>query len=182
MTQRLLVAGLAVAAMAVTCGGNGAAFTSGVNKDAELGSLSEDDARKVCTALQTFLTDNFAPDIKELSCRGAGLTAGAFVSGGLPQKQAACTTAYDQCLARPANDPIGSSCEKPASTCRATVGELEACINDMVPILDQVKGALPTCQEFTGGIPSLPSNLEQPASCKTVDSKCEDLDLPTFPN
>ena len=38
--NRVVVAGLACAAMAVTCGGDGSTFSSGVNKDVELGSLS----------------------------------------------------------------------------------------------------------------------------------------------
>ena len=105
------------------------------------------------------------------------------MGGGLAQKEAVCRTAYDQCLARPAKRcRSAGSCEKPVCTCRATVGELETCINDIGPIINQVMGAFPTCQESRRRHPHAPLQPEQPASCKTVDSKCEDLDLPTLPN
>jgi hypothetical protein len=181
MKQRLVLGGLALAAIGATCGGDGSTFSSGLDKGAELGSLSAGDAQKVCESLSTWMKDNLAGDIKEMSCRLAGFTASQIASSA--QKQTACTTAYDQCMKQPAESSEPTDCNKPSASCKATVGELEACINEISPFMKQVFGSFPSCAQIaSGSAPTPPTNLQPPASCTSLQSKCAELDLPTaFP-
>jgi hypothetical protein len=181
MNRRLVVAGLACAAMAATCGGDGSTFSSGVNKDAELGNLSSDDAQKLCQSLQTWMKDNFTAQIKEVSCRTTGFLA-ARLASGMAQKETICTTAYDECMKRSEETPIAGSCDKPPASCKATVGEFETCINEISPLMNQVLSAFPTCKQVAAGAtPMPPANLMPPASCTSFQTKCPGLDLPSFP-
>jgi hypothetical protein len=183
MNPRWLVSGLALAAIGATCGGDGSTFSSGVDKGSQLGSLSAGDAQKVCTSLNEWMQSNFAPDIKEVTCRFTGVTAAALAGNDKSRQEMLCKSAYDQCMMSSSNNPIQpASCEKPPSDCTATVGELESCVNDMVPLLEKVIGAIPTCQQLASGATATPpTGLEEPASCKTFNSKCDDLDLPSLP-
>jgi hypothetical protein len=168
--------------MAATCGGDGSTFSSGVSKDAELGSLSSGDAEKLCQSLQTWMKDNFTAQIKEVSCRTAGFLAAGLGSGSMAQKETTCKTAYDQCMKSPAQESPTTSCEKPSATCKATVGEMETCINEIAPMMNMVLAAFPTCQQVAAGAtPTPPSNLMPPASCTAFQTKCPDLDLPSLP-
>ena len=180
---RLVAGGLALAAIGATCGGDGATFSSGLEKGAELGTLSPGDADKLCQALNNWMQNEFAGEIKELTCRGTGIAAGSFAGGGsAAQQQAACKAAYDQCLKQPSEAPKSSTCDKPSASCKATVGELESCINDMSPLLQQVISSFPTCDKLgTSGGTAPPTDLQPPASCKTLETKCPDMGLPSFP-
>jgi hypothetical protein len=182
MNRRWIVGSLAAAAVGATCGGDGSSFSSGVDKGAQLGSLSAGDAQKLCDSLSTWTKDNFAPQIKEITCRFAGFLASSGGSGSAAEKQAACTTTYDQCMKQPAQETGTATCEKPSTSCKATVGEYESCINDMAPMVDQFLSAIPTCaQAGSGGTVTPPTNIQPPASCTTVQSKCAELDLPGVP-
>jgi hypothetical protein len=179
MKARWVVGGLAVMAIAATCGGDGSTFSSGVDKGSELGSLSSGDAQKLCTALNDWMKNNLSAQIKEMSCRVAGLAASGFGGSSAAQKQAACTTAYDQCMKQPEETDSTGDCTKPPATCKATVGELEACVNDFMPLMQQFVSSFPTCQQLSSGTGSVPTNLQPPQSCTAFQSKCQDLDLPT---
>jgi hypothetical protein len=175
---------MALLAMGVTCGGDGGSFSSGLDQGTQLGTLSPSDADKLCQSLNDWTTNHFAAEIKELSCRGAGIAAAAFGGSSPTQQQAACSSAYDQCMKQPAQQsPVAGSCRKPSASCKATVGELESCINELSPLLRQVVSSFPTCQQLaSGGGSAPPSDLKAPASCKTLESKCPDVDLPNLPN
>jgi hypothetical protein len=168
--------------MAATCGGDGSSFSSGVDKGAELGGLSSGDAQKLCTALNDWMTNSFAPQLKEMTCRLAGLTASGIGGNSQPaQKQAACTTAYDSCMKQPARTETGSSatCSAPPTTCKATVGELESCVNEISPMLQMYLSSFPTCQQLGSGTVTLPTSQPMPPqSCTTFQSKCQGLELP----
>ncbi len=178
---RWIAGGLALAAIGATCGGDGGSFSSGLDNGAELGALSPGDADKLCQSVNDWMTNHFAKDIKELSCRTTGALAGAFGSAA-SQKQAACQTAYDRCMSQPSDEePTSTSCQKPAASCKATVGELETCINELAPLLQQAVNSLPTCQQIgSGSTTTPPVTPESPASCKTLQSKCPGMSLPTF--
>ena len=180
MKQRLVLGGLALAAIGATCGGDGSTFSSGLDKGAELGSLSAGDAQKVCESLSVWMKDNLEGELKEMSCRIAGFSA--YQIAAAAQKQTACTTAYDQCMKKPSESNEPTDCNKPTTSCKATVGELESCVNEMGPLLKQVVGSFPTCaQVASGGTPTPPANLKPPAACTALQTKCADLDLPSLP-
>ena len=153
-----------------------------LEKSAELGSLSSGDVQKLCESLSSWMQANIAGELKEVSCRTAGLIAAGFGGSSPALKQTACTAAYDDCMKKPA-EPVGTeSCEKPSSSCKATVGELEACINEMAPLMSQLVSAFPDCAQIAAGATATPpTNLQTPASCKTFQSKCEDIELPSVP-
>jgi hypothetical protein len=181
MKQRLVLGGLALAAIGLTCGGDGSTFSSGVNKDAELGSLSSGDVQKVCESLHTWMQENLLKVVKEMSCRTQGF--GAWVSGSdsATQKQTACTMAYDQCMKQPTEASEPAMCDdKPSAACKATVGELESCFNGLIPVMRQVLEGFPTCAQIgSGAMPYPPGNLQPPAACKSLESKCPEWELPS---
>jgi hypothetical protein len=181
MKHRLVVGGLALAAIGATCGGDGSTFSTGLSKEAELGGLSSGDAQKLCESFNEWMKNNLSADLKEMSCRTEGFSASADV--GAAQKQAACTTAYDQCMKQPAESSAPVSCDKPSATCKATVGELESCVNEIGPLMRQVVlGAFPDCAQIAAGrVPMPPASLQTPAACTALETKCDDVDLPSLP-
>jgi hypothetical protein len=181
MNGRWLAGGLALVAIGATCGGDGGGFSSGIDKGANLGSLSEGDAQKLCSALGDWMKNEFAPKLKEGTCRlSAALAAGLGGSKDPAAQKAACKTAYDACLQKPASDEINTaSCSKPPSTCQATVGEMESCINEIAPLMEQYFGKFPTCDQLGSGTVTLPSGQPQtPMSCTTFQNKCKGISLP----
>ena len=120
--------------------------------------------------------------MKDFTCRFSGFLAAAL--GGADTDaaaRAACKAAYDECAAAPAETT--EKCSKPTGMCTATVGELEACANDSTKAVEQLTNSIPSCAELTladlmdsgGGDDMTP---EDPASCKTVETKCPDGPTP----
>ena len=87
--------------------------------------------------------------MKEFNCSFSGILAAAL--GGADTDaaaRAACKTAYDACIAAPA-ETTTSDCSKPTGTCTATVGEMEACANDSAKYIGQLSSIFPSCAELT---------------------------------
>jgi hypothetical protein len=74
-----------------------------------------------------------------------------------------------------------STCSAPDSTCMATVGELEACFNDITKTFATLDASIPACatitvakaqaallSELDGGATS----LADPPSCVSLEAKC----------
>ena len=183
MKGRWLAAGLALAAAGATCGGDKSIFSSGIDKAAELGHLGASEVQKLCDAVTSWTTNQLAPELKELGCRAAALTASGLGGvGDAATKLATCTTAFDQCMKQPTSSQSGQSggnCSAPPATCTATVGELETCINAFEPLVQQYLTSFPTCQQLGSGSVTLPTTQPQtPASCVSFQTKCQGLALP----
>jgi hypothetical protein len=120
-----------------------------------------------------------APAMSSAECIGAGLTAAAMARMGTDvtdeDLQAACSEAYDSCMAEPTQpDP----CTPPEGECTATVDEVEACINDSVALVEGMMAQFPACSELTAaGLMSMqdPGEPADPPSCVAAQEKCPSL-------
>lgn len=166
-----------VSALCAACGSDdgGSGFSPSVSSDKELGSLSEPDVKKLCDDVQSYAS-SVADSLKDVSCRSAGIAAA--VTGGAEtdaDARVACKTAYDKCLATPA-DTDEEPCERPPATCKATVGELTACLNAYPTYVKATLPNLPACNTIEVAKLSsyfeTPDKPEAPAACKTYDTKC----------
>jgi hypothetical protein len=117
--------------------------------------------------------------LKEFTCRIKGSIAAALASSQ-SERQPACAQAYDPCAAAPPPTASngGASCTAPPSTCTATVGELQTCLQEMSGAIDGLLAVLPTCEMVatTTGSPVAAALTRIPASCQTLNSKCAGWD------
>lgn len=177
---------MALAMVSTTCGdGDGASqFNSGVDKGAELGSLGQSDVDKLCREAEAWTNEN----VGEILCRFSGIVAASLTLGGNDaQLQTSCKSAYDMCRQESTSGGgMMNMCEKFPTTCKATVGELEACLSAMGAALADAGKSLPTCDKVTqaslNNIDEMPGNFEEPAACKALEQKCPDLELPELPD
>lgn len=154
-------------------GGSGSAapgkVDSGAPDNTPASDLTDDQVAAFCDSLGKAAQDVIGADAKKATCGLAAYVATAF-SGAMGAEAAmVCKSSYDECLAEP--DETDEECTKPSDSCTATVGELEACMNDT---LTQAKAALvglPNCDDLGKEI-ELPAEGESPASCKVVEQKC----------
>jgi hypothetical protein len=189
-----------VALLAAGCGGSSSSpggtgsssgFTTTVPSSQQLGSLSDADEQKLCMELDTYLnSSNFTGSIIEFSCRTTGLLAATLspdqTTSGL---QSSCKMAYDECLNGDAGsattsppDTSAMCASKPTSACMATVGQLQACLNDTFNVLKSSTNSVPACSSLTpstleSALKALPSdeNTTEPASCNTVEKECPEF-------
>jgi len=94
--------------------------------------------------------------------------------------QAACTSAYNQCVAAPASTT--QTCDPIPANCTATVAQLSACATDTAVLLNQVLGTIPSCNAITLAELSTSSGTTTdttttPASCQTFETACPDYSL-----
>jgi hypothetical protein len=173
---------LACLALVVACGGSdddkksNGEFTTSVPTDKPLGSLSDSEADQLCEDLGNYIENSsFGTDAQVVSCRAAGLFA-AVSSGAQTDAaaQAACKSAYDDCMAAPSETT--QECSKPDASCMATVDDYTACIDEAQGYFEQVKQLFPPCDQLSlddyndiaGGPPA------PPAACEALDMKCPD--------
>jgi hypothetical protein len=94
--------------------------------------------------------------------------------------QKACADAETRCqkgLASAPSNADGCRIRRPSSTCTATVGELEACLNEQFDTLEKAVSAIPACSELRladlrpsdAAIAFAPTDG---AACRTFNEKC----------
>ena len=136
-----------------------------------LATLSPADYQAMCVSVLDYAQDAF-----ELVCLSEGLAA-KFQPGASEQ---ACQTAVASCQAEYAAKP--PNCEladtKALAGCAATVGEYEACLNDMLAMMDKVQGRM-SCSISMSDMQQLAVEMQnmqtQPPSCQAVGAKCPGL-------
>ena len=190
MRISMVLAGL-VAFSAVACGGSddgggkggkGTTVSTSIPDDTRSADLTQAQTDELCSALESAGAAAFPEsEVKAMGCRfGAWMQATVL---NMPDK---CEAMYDECMKAPADseDPaVEDECTKPASTCMATVGELEACWTDLFAASKASFAQIPGCDDVgkeidmdSLGEPALP------ASCKVVEEKCpEALDTAAQP-
>jgi hypothetical protein len=189
-------------------GGNSSSL-SGLPKDELLANLSDADNNVLCEAVVKTGSASSRTDCKVIGFEA--VMAAPFASGpGVPNPtnadfQKICADAEAACKAAPAStvDPR-QRCAGPSawtSTCKATVGEYEACVTDLVAWEENNESMrarlVPACSNLTVADVSLcpapptaepgqapppcpPNALESykwtdmPASCQTLGDKCKD--------
>jgi hypothetical protein len=174
-------------------------FSTGVDRDKPLGTVSGPEAQAVCDATQAWSRESIAQDKQKLlTCRltatfaaalGAGLGGMGGGTGGLgavneTQLRMTCQTAYDTCTAAPTPAETGPPmCQAFPAGCTATVGEYEACLNDVPAFVDKTLETLPTCETLNLiAILSL-ANITNtlPDTCKTFQMKCRGASIGGLP-
>jgi len=169
------------ALLGAACGGD--TFDTGVDEGKSVGSVSPDEASRICEAIAGYTRDK----LREPSCRLAGIAA--FTVAALnptaadAELQGACRKAYDDCSAPEATAPMSPSCNPPPGSCTATVGELEACVGDLGQEVDKALDVLPACNALSraslrGGDMQRPPAVADPASCQSFRTKCPGAALP----
>lgn len=184
MRFSILLAGLAAVA-AVACGGSdeggkgGGSTTpgkveSGAPASTPANQLTDAQVKSFCdSASQAFGATLSSGEAQQGLCGFSAYfvaSLGSASGGGDPA--ATCKMVYDECLKTPPQS-TQEECTKPSATCTATVGEIEACLNDSMAQLQQMLKSLPGCDDVGTQVedPMLGTG-EQPASCQVVQQKC----------
>jgi hypothetical protein len=174
---------LAVGAGCHSSTANLGGFSSSIPGGTQFDQLSSAQVQTFCNEVDAFDTSSGQDmDALEITCLFGGLIAAELSAA--PQTnasvQAACTTAYNQCLAGATST---FSCPSTAALagCTATVSEYAACLNDATKIEVQTIQSLPTCADLTvadlvtssGTVSATPL----PPSCQTLNAKCPTLGM-----
>jgi hypothetical protein len=180
--RRALAVGALLVAIGVGCHSsstaNLGAFSSSIPGDTQFDQLSAAQAQTFCNEVASFETSSGQTmDDLEITCLFGGLLAAEL--SPTPQTnasvQAACTTAYDQCLGQ-ATTTFDCPSMAALSACTATVSEYAACLNDATKVDVQAIQSLPTCADLTVADLTTSSGPSQavplPQSCETFDAKC----------
>ncbi|HEX3901548.1 MAG TPA: hypothetical protein VH853_01790 [Polyangia bacterium] len=156
-------------------GGGTGTFSTSVPSGSKLSSLSSAQATQLCNDINSFGQKTLAPD----DCKLTAVLAAAFTAGGTDaQLQAACTSAYNACLAGgDGGVTTTGSCDPTmltsgSASCTATVGDVTTCANAEVAVFNTI----PSCSTLTaaslnalsadGGL----SSTAEPTSCMALDA------------
>ncbi len=160
--------------------GNGGSATTGVSSSKTLTSLTESEQQRVCEYMASKVSYSVEDTCKMMGVMTAGLTIGVGTTTDADLRQA-CQAGYDGCLQSESasEEPVEETCEPIDASCTATVGELEACMQDTSRILDEFFAEVPACsaltaayfQQSTSEAETLPS-MEDSAACATLEQKC----------
>jgi hypothetical protein len=94
--------------------------------------------------------------------------------------QAACTPVYNQCMAATSGSTT-QTCDPIPATCTATVAQFSACATDSLVALNQVLGAIPSCNAITLAElseSSTGSTATTPATCQAFETACPGYVVP----
>lgn len=166
---------------AVACGsddgGKGGSGTSKIESGAPASTpanqLSDSQVKAFCdSAAKAGAAALGTQDAKQALCGFSGYFLATLASSSGGDGASACKTAYDECLKAPAETST-STCEKPSATCTATIGEIEACLNDSMAQVSQILKSLPGCDDVGKPLDgAAPTEDQSPASCQVVKQKC----------
>ncbi len=187
---------LAIAIVGIGCGSSGSKgggnFSTTVPGNKPISSLTPSEQAQLCHDLDQWAQTSLQPSLCMTDAVLAAALGAAFDSSlSDAQIQMSCTQAYNQCLTSGQSPDAGatSSCQMGVSdpTCMATVSEISTCLNDDTAVLAQQTNALPSCGALTraslntaAGTNSDAGAIEEPASCKTVDTKCPGFSMPAM--
>ena len=186
MRFSILLAGLA-AVTAVACGGSDDGGKGGSSAPGKVESgapastpatqLTDAQVKSFCdSASQAAAATLESGEARQAMCGFSGYfvaSLGAASGGGDPA--ATCKMVYDECLKAPA-ETTQSECTKPSSTCTATVGEIETCLNDSMAQLQQMLKTLPGCDDVGKDVQDPMLGMgETPPSCQVVEEKCPEV-------
>lgn len=134
------------------CGCNGTAFSSGLDEEKALDSLTIEEQGLYCDSLNDFVADsNINEMVRSIACRSLGLTA---MFGGLSPEDLAslgtdsssCEEVYELCMTATnleGFEPPEFPCsESDWASCNISVGELEDCISEITALLDETQDIL----------------------------------------
>ncbi|HTA90456.1 MAG TPA: hypothetical protein VK745_12795 [Polyangiaceae bacterium] len=150
-------------------------FTTSLPASTSLGSLTSAQATQLCTQLDSYLNSITTYECELI----AVVEAGTATSDAAAQTM--CQTLESACSA---TGTTTDSCTAPGSSCMATVGDLEGCLNDTTATLKSA--AVPACAtltlaqaqalaiSFAGEADGGPA---EPTSCTSFAAKCPDSNM-----
>ena len=160
------------------CGGNdggGGTLSTGVPASKPVSNLTPAELAKLCAAVAEWSKDTTG----KFACELSGTLAPA---SGNPKTDAEarmlCKDAVNECLQDLSTAPATTtSCMAAPASCKITVGEFEACLNDLGAVLEQLAASFPSCDSLSVNSPPVNPNkpppvTTTPASCAVVQSKC----------
>jgi hypothetical protein len=175
----LFAAGI-LATAAVACGGDDdkGSTPSKVSSGAPAATVGSDltpaQAESLCESIGKAAQSAFSStDAKSAMCGFSAYFISA-LAGGEDAAQA-CKAAYDDCMKQPAQETSSGMCTEPSENCKATAGEIEACMNDSMAVLVQTFKSLPGCDDVGKDAEPTPTEPTQPTSCKVVEEKCPEI-------
>ena len=168
---------LAIGAGFVTgCGSGGSSPTAVTTVDGTkpLNTLTAAETTQLCNDIDAYMGKGVS---KANLCKMAAVMDAAF--GGPTSDaaaQAACTSVYNQCMAAPASSST-QTCDPIPATCTATVAQFSACATDSLVALNQVLGAIPSCNaitlaELSSSSGTTTDTTTTPASCQAFETAC----------
>jgi hypothetical protein len=178
----LPLAVLSVAAIACSSSESGGSTQPGsvtsLDSGKQVQQLSDGEKDQYCKDIAAYTSASFsATEAKQLACTLAG-TLSAALSGAKTNTdaRAKCKTAYDDCMAKPAQQSSGTNTtcavKAQASTCNGlTVGEYNACVSSNVTA--QKEMAAKGCEALDVETPKTQTTLSP--ACTVVKDKCPAL-------
>jgi hypothetical protein len=180
MKRIALVAAAMLFAGVMACDGgdDGGGSTVDLGNDSTVASsLTPVEAEQKCELVQEKMEKVAeSSDAKHATCLLSGVFAMAF--GG--DDPAVCQQTYDACMAQPLEqEDDGDDCKdayKDLENCTATLGEIEACMNDSIAAQKQAFAEIKklNCSSTEEEFDALDDVFEDEeiASCKIVEQKC----------
>ncbi|MFZ6179278.1 hypothetical protein [Nannocystis pusilla] len=140
----------------------------------KVSELSTAEQEQLCEATATYSAHEIeADEIRRAVCSLQGIVLSSTLHDGSVD---ACITARDECLAAPEKPAHVESDERTCaidwSTCKTTVGELDACIEEVVTELKSFYMEL-DCGNIGKYKDEMPSKEPEPGeACRRVQTKC----------
>ncbi len=160
---------------------------SGVPAETEIRDMTTEQEQQLCTEVQRVVTEELVPsEVQPAICGAVGYMAaveGSVDSLGEGEAVAdpsaaaeLCQQAYEECMAQESDqvsEPIDpENCDLSESECTATVGEIEACLNETNEKMDSLLGALPSCDDLEDEWNPALLVTAIPTSCLVLQEKC----------
>jgi len=164
-------------------GGSGSSPTAVTTVDGTkpLNTLTAAETTQLCNDTGAYMERVVS---KANTCKMAATMAAAFASPTSDAAaQAACTPVYNQCMAGPASSTT-QTCDPIPADCTATVAQYSACVTDSLVALNQLLGAIPSCNAITlaelsdSSTGGTTTDTTTPASCQAIESACPSFLVP----
>ncbi|MDC0723550.1 hypothetical protein [Nannocystis bainbridge] len=159
------------------CKEDGATANSAISElpvNKKVSDLTAAEQQQLCEGAAAFVAREITPDdVRRALCSLQGiLIAGTLGDGSVD----ACVTARDECLGSPeepgAVEAGGKGCELAWDTCATTIGELDACMEEVVTELEALYKELDcgNIKNYQGKMPSPEPELGE--ACQRVQNRC----------
>ncbi len=146
----------------------GDTFDTGLPEDKKLSEVTEADAATACASFDA-QSVNFEEDFKNFACFFGGVFTALFTD----KSPATCEASVEQCLQEePEEDD--QECVFEPTDCEATVGEMEACVNEQFAAIKAFNATFDCAEALAEANPEA-NPLEPGPLCQAVQEKCPEL-------
>lgn len=154
-----------------------AAISGLPDDDRKVSDLTKEERVQLCEATTEYAEREISDDeVKRASCSFEGAFIAVALGGGDVDD---CVAARDECLAEAM--PIAeateeeATCDLESDTCKATVGEVEACVEEFVTAAQEFFGAL-DCVKLVNSAGKLQTpELELGEACQRIERSCPSM-------